>query len=259
MAPAAPEAAEARPMIQVVDLHKTFGENKVLTGINVSIPEGSTCVILGGSGSGKTVLMKHMIGLLKPDSGQVIVDGEDIVPLGDAEIERVRRKFGMVFQAAALFDSMNVYQNVSFPLREHRKEMSEEEMHSIVRSKLDIMGLPPSVEDKFPADLSGGMRKRVGLARAVVMEPKIVLYDEPTTGLDPITTDYVDEMILAAQARLKVTSVVISHDIASAFNVGNFIAFLSKGLIIEFGPPEQLRNSEHPVVKNFLQTWFGKY
>jgi phospholipid/cholesterol/gamma-HCH transport system ATP-binding protein len=258
MASAAPQAAHARPMIQVVDLHKTFGANKVLTGINVTIPEGSTCVILGGSGSGKTVLMKHMIGLLKPDSGQVIVDGEDLVPLGDAEIERVRRKFGMVFQAAALFDSMNVFENVAFPLREHTKK-SEEEMRAIVRSKLEVVGLPRSVEDKFPADLSGGMRKRVGLARAVVMEPKIVLYDEPTTGLDPITTDYVDEMILAAQARLKVTSVVISHDIASAFNVGNYIAFLSKGLIIEFGPPEQLRESEHPVVKNFLQTWFGKY
>ena len=258
MATAAPQAADARPMIQVIDLHKMFGENKVLTGINVTIPEGSTCVILGGSGSGKTVLMKHMIGLLKPDAGQVIVDGEDIVPLGDAEMERVRRKFGMVFQAAALFDSMTVYENVAFPLREHTKK-SEEEMRAIVRAKLDVVGLPPSVEDQFPADLSGGMRKRVGLARAVVMEPKIVLYDEPTTGLDPITTDYVDEMILAAQAKLKVTSVVISHDIASAFNVGNYIAFLSKGLIIEFGPPEQLRNSEHPVVKNFLQTWFGKY
>lgn len=245
-------------MIQIVGLHKTFGENKVLTGINLTIPEGSTCVILGGSGSGKTVLMKHMIGLLKPDSGKVIVDGEDIVPMGDTELERVRRKFGMVFQAAALFDSMNVYENVSFPLREHTR-LSEEEMRAIVRAKLDVVGLPPSVEDKFPADLSGGMRKRVGLARAVVMEPKIVLYDEPTTGLDPITTDYVDEMILAAQARLKVTSVVISHDIASAFSVGNYIAFLSKGLIIEFGPPEQLRDSEHPVVKNFLQTWFGKY
>jgi phospholipid/cholesterol/gamma-HCH transport system ATP-binding protein len=258
MASAAPQAADARPMIQVVDLHKTFGANKVLTGINLTIPEGSTCVILGGSGSGKTVLMKHMIGLLKPDSGQVIVDGEDLVPLGDAEIERVRRKFGMVFQAAALFDSMTVFENVAFPLREHTKK-SEEEMRAIVRSKLEIVGLPRSVEDKFPADLSGGMRKRVGLARAVIMEPKIVLYDEPTTGLDPITTDYVDEMILAAQARLKVTSVVISHDIASAFSVGNYIAFLSKGLIIEFGPPEQLRASENPVVKNFLQTWFGKY
>jgi phospholipid/cholesterol/gamma-HCH transport system ATP-binding protein len=245
-------------MIQIADLHKTFGEQKVLTGINLTIPEGSTCVILGGSGSGKTVLMKHMIGLLKPDQGQVIVDGEDLVPLGDAELEKVRRKFGMVFQAAALFDSMNVYENVAFPLREHRK-MPEEQMRAIVRSKLDLMGLPASVESQFPADLSGGMRKRVGLARAIVLEPKIVLYDEPTTGLDPITTDSVDEMILAAQAKLKVTSVVISHDIASAFSVGNYIAFLSKGMIVEFGPPEQLRNSEHPVVKNFLQTWFGKY
>ncbi|HYI01863.1 ABC transporter ATP-binding protein [Hyalangium sp.] len=245
-------------MIQIVNLHKMFGEHKVLTGINLTIPEGKTCVILGGSGSGKTVLMKHMIGLLKPDEGQVIVDGEDLVPLGDARLEQIRRKFGMVFQAAALFDSMTVYENVAFPLREHRKELSEEQIRALVRSKLELMSLPPSVEAKFPADLSGGMRKRVGLARAVVMEPKIVLYDEPTTGLDPITTDSVDEMILAAQARLKVTSVVISHDIASAFNVGDYIAFLSKGLIIEFGPPEQLRSSEHPIVKNFLQTWFGK-
>jgi phospholipid/cholesterol/gamma-HCH transport system ATP-binding protein len=258
MATEAPDPTRARPMIRVVDLHKTFGEHKVLTGINLSIPEGSTCVILGGSGSGKTVLMKHMIGLLKPDQGQVFVDGEDIVPLGDAEMEQIRRKFGMVFQAAALFDSMNVFENVAFPLREHRKTLTEEEVRALVRSKLDLMGLPVSVEAKFPADLSGGMRKRVGLARAVILDPKIVLYDEPTTGLDPITTDYVDEMILEAQAKLKVTSVVISHDIASAFNVGNYIAFLSKGLIIEFGPPEQLRNSENPVVQKFLQTWFGK-
>jgi phospholipid/cholesterol/gamma-HCH transport system ATP-binding protein len=250
-------AANERPMIQVVDLHKTFGAQKVLTGINVTIPEGSTCVILGGSGSGKTVLMKHMIGLLKPDNGQVIVDGEDLVPLGDAQLEQVRRKFGMVFQAAALFDSMTVFENVAFPLREHRGNMPEEQLRELVRAKLKLMGMTPSVENKFPADLSGGMRKRVGLARAVVMDPKIVLYDEPTTGLDPITTDYVDEMILAAQHELKVTSVVISHDISSAFNVADYIAFLSKGLIVEFGPPEQLRASEHPAVKLFLQTWFG--
>ena len=257
MAPAEPQAADARPMIQVVDLHKMFGENKVLTGINVTIPEGSTCVILGGSGSGKTVLMKHMIGLLKPDSGSVIVDGEDIVPLGDAEMERVRRKFGMVFQAAALFDSMSVYENVAFPLREHRRKLPEEQVRETVRKKLALMGLN-GVEQKFPADLSGGMRKRVGLARAIVLDPKIVLYDEPTTGLDPITTDYVDEMILAAKRELGVTSVVISHDIASAFNVADQIAFLSKGVIVESGPPEQLRASQHPAVKVFLQTWFGE-
>ncbi|XXF81588.1 ABC transporter ATP-binding protein [Myxococcaceae bacterium GXIMD 01537] len=245
-------------MIDIVDLHKSFGEqNKVLTGINLQVPAGSTCVILGGSGSGKTVLMKHMIGLLKPDSGKVIIDGEDIVPMGDEDMERVRRKFGMVFQAAALFDSMNVFENVAFPLREHTK-LSEEEIRQKVRAKLELMGLKPNTEVKFPADLSGGMRKRVGLARAVVLDPKIVLYDEPTTGLDPITTDYVDEMILAAQRELGVTSVVISHDIASAFNVADQIAFLSKGVIVEHGPPEQLRESQHPAVKVFLQTWFGK-
>ncbi len=249
--------SSSRPMIDITGLHKSFGEHAVLTGIDLSVPEGSTCVILGGSGSGKTVLMKHMIGLLKPDQGQVVIDGEDIVPLGADELERVRRKFGMVFQAAALFDSMTVYENVAFPLREHRK-LSEDEVRKLVRSKLDLMGLPRTAEAKFPADLSGGMRKRVGLARAIVMDPKIVLYDEPTTGLDPITTDYVDEMILAAKRELGVTSVVISHDIASAFNVADQIAFLHKGVIVENGPPEQLRASQHPAVKVFLQTWFGK-
>ena len=186
----------ARPMIEVVDLHKSFGENKVLTGINLAVPEGSTLVILGGSGSGKTVLMKHMIGLLKPDAGQVLIDTEDIVPLGAQELEVVRRKFGMVFQAAALFDSMTVYENVAFPLKEHKK-LKEEEMRAIVAAKLGIVGLK-NVEEKYPSDLSGGMRKRVGLARAIVLDPKIVLYDEPTTGLDPITTDYVDENTLAS-------------------------------------------------------------
>jgi phospholipid/cholesterol/gamma-HCH transport system ATP-binding protein len=244
-------------MIEIAGLHKSFGEHQVLTGIHLAVPSGSTCVILGGSGSGKTVLMKHMIGLLKPDTGQVIIDGEDIVPMDAHGLERVRHKFGMVFQAAALFDSMNVYDNVAFPLREHR-DMSEEEILKLVRAKLDLMGLPRSAEQKFPADLSGGMRKRVGLARAIVMNPKIVLYDEPTTGLDPITTDYVDEMILAAQRELGITSVVISHDIASAFNIADQIAFLSKGVIVEQGPPEQLRASQHPAVKVFLQTWFGK-
>jgi phospholipid/cholesterol/gamma-HCH transport system ATP-binding protein len=247
----------SRPMIDIVGLHKSFGENKVLTGINLAVPEGNTCVILGGSGSGKTVLMKHMIGLLKPESGSVLIDGEDIVPLGAEGLERVRHKFGMVFQAAALFDSMSVYENVAFPLREHRK-LPEEEIRALVRSKLELMGLPRSAETKFPADLSGGMRKRVGLARAIVMNPKIVLYDEPTTGLDPITTDYVDEMILAAQRELGITSVVISHDVASAFNIANQIAFLSKGVILEQGPPEQLRASQQPAVKVFLQTGFGK-
>jgi phospholipid/cholesterol/gamma-HCH transport system ATP-binding protein len=197
-----------------------------------------------------------MIGLLKPDQGQVIVDGEDVVPLGERELERVRRKFGMVFQGAALFDSMTVYQNVSFPLREHTK-MSEEQMREVVRRKLDVVGLR-HVEDKYPADLSGGMRKRVGLARAIVFDPKIVLYDEPTTGLDPITTDYVDQMIVGAKQALGVTSVVISHDIASAFKVGDKVAFLASGLILEEGTAEHLRRSSEPSLKLFLSTWFGK-
>jgi len=245
------------PIIEIKDLHKSFGSHKVLTGITLSVPAGSTLVILGGSGSGKTVLMKHMIGLLKPDSGQVIVDGEDIVPMGAEQLEQLRRKFGMVFQAAALFDSMTVYENVSFPLREHRKDLSEDQMRALVREKLSIVGLK-NVEEKYPSDLSGGMRKRVGLARAIVLDPKIVLYDEPTTGLDPITTDYVDEMILDAKKQLGVTSVVISHDIASAFKVADNIAFLYQGVIVDQGHPSKLRHSEHPGVKLFLQTWFGK-
>lgn len=245
------------PMIQIIDLHKSFGSTEVLSGITLDVPAGSTLVILGGSGSGKTVLMKHMIGLLKPNSGRVIVDGEDIVPLGPEGLERMRRKFGMVFQAAALFDSMNVYENVSFPLREHRKDLSEEQIRALVKEKLGIVGLK-NVEEKFPADLSGGMRKRVGLARAIVLDPKIVLYDEPTTGLDPITTDYVDEMILDAKKELGVTSVVISHDIASAFKVADNIAFLYQGLIVDQGHPSKLRHSEHPALKVFLSTWFGK-
>ncbi|MDP1914943.1 MAG: ABC transporter ATP-binding protein [Myxococcales bacterium] len=250
-------ATSSQSIIQIIDLHKSFGSHEVLSGITLDVPAGSTLVILGGSGSGKTVLMKHMIGLLKPDSGRVIVDGEDIVPLGPEGLERMRRKFGMVFQAAALFDSMTVFENVSFPLREHRKDLSEDEIRALVKEKLGIVGLK-NVEEKYPADLSGGMRKRVGLARAIVLGPKIVLYDEPTTGLDPITTDYVDEMILDAKKELGVTSVVISHDIASAFKVADNIAFLYQGHIIDQGHPSKLRHSENPAVKLFLSTWFGK-
>jgi phospholipid/cholesterol/gamma-HCH transport system ATP-binding protein len=247
---------EQRSMISVRDLWKAFGSNQVLTGVNLEVAEGSTCVILGGSGSGKTVLMKHIIGLLKPDKGQVFVDGEDIIPLDERELERVRRKFGMVFQGSALFDSMTVYENVSFALREH-SNLSEEEIRAKVREKLGIVGLR-DVEEKYPADLSGGMRKRVGLARAIILDPKIVLYDEPTTGLDPITTDYVDDMILTAKQQLRVTSVVISHDIASSFKVADQVAFLYEGKIVAHGPPAELRHSQHPGLKHFLAMWFGK-
>ena len=249
--------AQGPPIIEVVDLYKSFGSNQVLRGVNLAVEEGSTCVIMGTSGSGKTVLMKHLIGLLKPERGQVLVEDEDIVPMGPEQLALVRRKFGMVFQGSALFDSMTVFENVSFPLREHTK-MTEAEMRDAVRHRLQIVGLN-GVEDKYPADLSGGMRKRVGLARAIVLDPKIVLYDEPTTGLDPITTDYVDQMIIDAKRALGVTSVVISHDVASSFKVGDTIAFLTDGKIVAQLPPKKLRQSQHPAVKLFLSSWFEKY
>ena len=249
-------ATAKRSMISIRDLWKAFGSNQVLSGVDLDVEEGSSCVVLGGSGSGKTVLMKHMIGLLKPDRGQVIVEGEDIVPLDEQELQRVRRKFGMVFQGSALFDSMTVFENVAFALREH-SHLSDEEIRAKVREKLAIVALR-DVEDRYPADLSGGMRKRVGLARAIVLDPKIVLYDEPTTGLDPITTDYVDDMIVTAKKELGVTSVVISHDIASSFKVADQVAFLYEGKIVAQGPPAELRNSQHPALKHFLAMWFGK-
>ncbi|HCF58667.1 MAG TPA: ABC transporter ATP-binding protein [Myxococcales bacterium] len=243
-------------MIAIRGLHKSFGDHRVLTGVDLSVAEGSTTVILGGSGSGKTVLMKHIIGLLRPDLGEVWIEGENIAALDGRALDEVRRKFGMVFQASALFDSMTVFENVAFPLREHTRA-SEEQIARVVHEKLDVVGLR-EVDGKYPAELSGGMRKRVGLARAIALEPKIVLYDEPTTGLDPITTDYVDEMILEAKKKLGVTSVVISHDVGSAMHIADRIAFLHEGQICAEGPPAELRSSGHPAVTRFLSTWLEK-
>ncbi len=246
----------AEAMIRVTELHKTFGQNHVLRGVNLEVEAGTTTVILGGSGSGKSVLMKHMIGLMRPDRGSVAVDGEEIQELGERELQRVRAKFGMVFQAAALFDSMNVLENVAFPLVEHT-DLSEAEIRERVRAKLEVVGLR-GIEDRYPEEMSGGMRKRVGLARALALDPKIVLYDEPTTGLDPITTDYVDEMIIGAKERVGVTSVVISHDIGSAFKIADKCAVLHEGVIVAEGPPEKLRESRQPFVQKFLSLWFGR-
>lgn len=243
-------------MIEVRNLRKRFGSQEVLKGVSFSVPKGSTRVILGLSGSGKSVLMKHMIGLLKPDDGELLIDGEDITKLDTKAMRQVRRKFGMVFQQAALFDSMNVADNVAFPLREHSK-LNPQEIADKVTEKLAMVGLE-KMQHKFPSELSGGMRKRVGLARAVVLDPMVVLYDEPTTGLDPITTDNVDNMILDAKAALDVTSVVISHDIGSAFKVADDIAVIHEGRIVEDCPKEQIRESKHPFVQDFLRTWFGK-
>jgi phospholipid/cholesterol/gamma-HCH transport system ATP-binding protein len=256
MATTAAAQSELRPMIDVQDLHKAFAGTPVLKGINLKMWPGTTTVILGGSGSGKTVLMKHIIGLLKPDRGEVWVDGVEITHLQGRALQDERTKMGMVFQNAALFDSMTVFDNVAFPLREH-SSYSEKEIQKRVREKLAVVDLF-NVEHKFPAELSGGMRKRVGLARAIVREPKILLYDEPTTGLDPLTTENVDDMIITARQRLSVTSVVISHDIGSAFHVGDNIAMLHQGHIVAEGPPATLRQSTDEHTRHFLATWFGR-
>ena len=255
MSPAAAPAVAA-PMIDVQDLYKSFNGFPVLKGVSLQMAEGTTTVVLGGSGSGKTVLMKHIMGLFKPDSGRVIVDGQDISTMGRQELSTFRERMGMVFQSAALFDSMTVGDNVAFPLREHGN-FKEEEIAEKVKKTLAVVDLH-DVEGKYPAELSGGMRKRVGLARAIIRDPKIVLYDEPTTGLDPLTTESVDEMILNARERLKVTSVVISHDIGSAFHIADRIAVINEGRIVEEGAPAHVRKSQEPFTRQFLATWFAR-
>lgn len=246
------------PMVRLVDIHKSFGEREVLKGISLDVPKGSVCVILGGSGMGKSVLMKHIIGLLQPDSGKVLIDGEDIAQVSPLEMARVRRKFGMVFQQAALFDSMTNFENVAFPLREHTP-LRRDELTRRVHELFELFSLAPDVVGpRFPSEISGGQRKRVGLARAVALDPRIVLYDEPTTGLDPITTDQVDEMILQAKQKLGVTSIVISHDIASAFHIADQLVFIYEGQIIARGNKEDMLACPHPFTQRFFSTWREK-
>lgn len=237
--------------IRYVDIHKAFGNKKVLRGLDLDIQHGETIVILGGSGSGKSVLLKHTIGLLKPDSGQVYVDGEEITDLSEAELIHVRRKVGVLFQAGALFDSMNVYENVAFALKEHTN-MAEEEIAVKVREKLSIVEMD-NVEKLMPSDLSGGMKKRVALARAIALKPQAILYDEPTTGLDPIIAGTINKMIRALQTQLEVTSIVVTHDITSAFTVADRIAFLYEGKIKFFGTVEEAKNTDEPLLRNFIR------
>jgi phospholipid/cholesterol/gamma-HCH transport system ATP-binding protein len=247
-------------VIEIRDLWKSFGDNHVLKGINLDIPKGGTFVVLGGSGSGKTVLMKHVIGLLKPDRGQVRVNGVEISALDGKALTEARQLFGMVFQGAALFDSMTVFENVAFPLREKRRaeRLPFDEVRRRVIEKLRVVDLGEEVLERWPAELSGGMRKRVALARALVSDPQVVLYDEPTTGLDPITTDYVDGMILNAKRALGITSMVISHDIASAFKVADRLGVLYDGHLVAEGTPAEVRQSKDPFVQKFLSLWFEK-
>lgn len=237
-------------IIQLIDVHKSFGAQRVLRGLNLNIPRGRTTVIIGGSGSGKSVMLKHMIGLIRPDQGQVLVDGQNLTVMNDRQLNQVRTRFGMLFQDAALFDSMNVLDNVSFPLSEHTKKPAAE-IHQVVAEKLRLVGLP-GVEAKMPNELSGGMRKRVGLARAIALEPEIILFDEPTTGLDPLMSDAINRLIMDTQAELGVTSVVISHDIEGAYKIAHNVAMLYQGRIIAQGSPDQIQANPDEVVQQFI-------
>jgi len=237
-------------MIEIINVYKSFGDNQVLKGASLSIEKGETMVIIGRSGCGKSVLLKHIIGLLKPDSGRVIVDGHNVSKSEDKELNELRLGFGMLFQGAALFDSLTVGENVGFNLIEHT-DLSKEIVNSKVRNCLSLVGLS-GIEKLMPAELSGGMRKRVGLARAICMDPQIVLYDEPTTGVDPIMGDAINDLIRDLHDKLKITSVAVTHDMSSAYKIADRIAMLYEGKIIEIGTPDQIKNTKNPIVKQFI-------
>lgn len=250
LAPAEP-VPEHDPLV-VERLERRFGETVVLSDVSLTVRRKHVAVIIGGSGAGKTTLLKILIGLDRPSGGAVLVDGTDIAGLSDRELNRVRRKLGMVFQYSALLDSMNVLDNVAFPLREHTK-FKEKEIREKVIDKLKALGLE-NIEKRFPSQLSGGMRKRVGLARALMLEPQIVLYDEPTSGLDPITARLVDDLILETRDRFGVTSVVISHDMAGALRIADEIHLLAKGKVVASGSAKEVVNASHELVRKFLES-----
>jgi len=238
-------------VIQIRDLYKSFRKEKVLQGVNLDVKAGETMVIIGRSGCGKSVLLKHIIGLMKPDEGKVTVDGEDVGTLGTAGLKELRKRFGMLFQGAALFDSLTVGENVALALREHRR-MNNGKVDEIVARKLKMVGLE-GIESKKPAELSGGMKKRVGLARAIAMDPQYVLYDEPTTGLDPIMADKVNELIRQLQKDLGITSIAVTHDMQSAYKIADRIAMLYEGRIIFLGTPQEIQASSSPIVQQFIR------
>ncbi len=242
---------DSRSKLRVVNLYKSFGEKQVLKGCDLEVQEGESMVVIGGSGSGKTVLIKCIIGLIQPDEGKIYVDGSEITSLSERELNEVRKKFGMLFQGGALFDSLKIWENVGFGLRQHTQR-SEEEIRKISSEKLRLVGLQ-DIEELMPSELSGGMKKRVSLARAIAMEPEILLYDEPTTGIDPIMADAINDLIIRMREKLNVTSIAITHDMKSAYKIADRIAMLYQGKIIEVGTPEEIKSSSHPIVQQFIQ------
>lgn len=238
-------------MIEIIDLHKSFNGHPVLRGVNLQIHKGEAHVIIGRSGCGKSVLLKHIIGLLRPDKGDVVVDGLVLSRLKRREMYRVRRKIGMLFQNSALFDSMTVEENIALGVREHRM-FPEAEIRDRVAELLEMVGLP-GIQHMYPAELSGGMRKRVALARALMMQPEYVLYDEPTTGLDPIMADSINELMIRINEAMGVTSVVVTHDMASAYKVGDKMSMLEEGKVIFTGTPEEIQASDNPIIQQFIR------
>ncbi len=238
-------------MIEISNLHKRFAKNYVLQGVDLTIEKGETIVIIGRSGCGKSVLLKHIIGILKPDQGKIYINGDDITNFKGEELYQIRKKFGMLFQGSALFDSLTVEENVGLGLKEHT-DLLDDEIKQIVQEKLSLVGLSGAGNLK-PAQLSGGMKKRVGLARAIAMEPECILYDEPTTGLDPIMADVINNLIIETRNKLKVTSIAVTHDMVSAYKIADRIAMLHEGKIIFSGTPEETKNTTNPVVKQFIE------
>ena len=238
-------------MIRLVDVHKAFGPKKVLTGFTLDVAEGETMVIIGYSGTGKSVAIKHIVGLLEPDAGEVWVDGLSVPTLPRRELYQLRARIGYVFQFAALFDSLSIGENVAMGLRRH-DELEESEIWARVEEALDLVDLP-GVQERFPAELSGGMRKRVGLARAIALRPKYILYDEPTTGLDPVTSAVIDQLMIRMREKLGVTGIVITHDMRSAYTVGSRIAMLYEGRVRQVGTVDEIRHSADPVVRQFIE------
>ncbi len=236
-------------MIKIINLYKSFGTKQVLQGIDLDIYDGETITIMGGSGEGKTVLLKNIIGLMKPDKGSIIVDGVDITKVDNKTLRNVQKKFGYLFQSSALFDSMSVFENVAFGLRHYN--LSDKELADRVKLYLSYVGLE-GVENMYPSELSGGMKKRVALARAVAYNPQYILYDEPTTGLDPQTAETITDLMISLQKKLNVTSIVVTHDLKAAIKVSQRIAFLSKGKIIAIEEPKKILDSQQPLIKEFI-------